>query len=213
MHPLIRILLFLGATVLAPLGEAEGLAAAAVLLAALWAGARVPLDRHAWRAVRRLRWLFLSLFVLYAWFTPGRYLAPPWGAWSPTLEGLALGAERAALLVLIALGAHLLLASTRREALVAGLGLLQPRGSRFALRLVLTLEAVPRAQAGLAAVTAPGQPLGERWTRLGEVLRAGEAGAFAPEAVAPQRLAWPAPAQWAWLGLLLPLFLAWGWAP
>ncbi len=211
MHPLIRILLFLGTAVFAPLGGVEGLAFAAVLLGVLWAGARAPLDRCAWRAVRRLRWLLLSLFVLYAWFTPGRYLVPAWGGWSPTLEGLALGAERATLLILIALGAHLLLASTRREALVAGLGLLQPRGSRFALRLVLTLEAVPRAQAGLAAVTAPGRSLAQRWGALGEALRAGEAGDFAPETVTPQRLPWPAPGQWAWLALLLPLILPWGW--
>jgi len=209
VHPLIRILLFLGGAVLVPLRGMDGLPLAAALLAALWVGARVPLDRRAWQAVRRLRWLLISLFVLYAWFTPGRYLLPAWGAWSPTAEGLVLGVERAAALILIALGAHLLLASTRREALVAGLGLLQPRGSRFALRLILTLEAVPRAQARLAAVTAPGLSLARRWRLLGESLRAGEAGAFAPETVAPQRLAWPAPRQWAWLGLLLPL----GWSP
>ncbi len=203
VHPLIRVLLFLLCAVLLPVNGAVGLAVGALLLVLFWGMARRPWDAGAWRALRRIRWLLLSLVVVYGWFTPGRYLIPDWGEFSPTWEGMLLGGERAALLVLLALGAHLLLSATPRESLVSALALLAPRDSRFPLRLVLTLEAVGTASERLQQAVTRGQ--GDRWQRLGGLLA--QADTLPPPRVAPPApLAWPAWRQWAWLAFSLPLW-------
>ena len=203
VHPLIRVLLFLLCAVLLPLSGVPGLAVGALVLALFWIMARQPWDGGAWCALRRIRWLLLSLVLLYGWFTPGRYLFPGWGGLSPTWEGMMLGGERAALLVLLALGAHLLLSATPRESLVSALALLAPRDSRFPLRLVLTLEAVGTASERLQHAVARGE--GDRWQRLGGLLA--RADTLVPQRVAvPASLAWPAWRQWAWLAVSLPLW-------
>ena len=39
----------------------------------------------------RLRWLWISLLVVYLWFTPGQALFTLFPDWSPTYEGLLHG--------------------------------------------------------------------------------------------------------------------------
>ncbi len=203
MHPLIRILLFLICAALVPMAGADGLLLGAALLAGLWWAAGVPFDGAAWQAVRRLRWLALSLALMSAWTTPGHLLWPAWGDYSPTAQGVLLGLQRAALLVLLGLGAHLLMRSTPRARLVAALALLQPRDSRFALRLILTLEAVGSAQERLQGVLR--QPPRARLAALRATLTAAEAGELAPAGAAGEAVAWPRPGQWGWLLLALPM--------
>lgn len=71
-------------------------------------------------ALKRPRWLLVSLVLIHLAFTPGAPLFP--GLFSvPTLQGIEDGLLRAALLVLLMLAAHLLMQSTAREALRAAL--------------------------------------------------------------------------------------------
>ncbi|TDJ36233.1 MAG: hypothetical protein E2O56_00050 [Gammaproteobacteria bacterium] len=109
--------------------------------------------RAVWRGLLRLRWLLLSIAIIYLWLTPGTPLVPAWGDASPTREGVQAGLLRAGALAVIALAASLMVNTTPREALAAGLiWLLQPFSffglptRSFALRLSLTLEAVLTAR-------------------------------------------------------------------
>lgn len=103
--------------------------------------------------LRRIRWLLLAILILYGWFTPGTPLIPLLGGWSPVQEGLQQGALRGTALLAIVAAVYLLLASTPRGDLVGGLlwyGMPLRRlgvdDHRFAVRLVLALEAVPQVQ-------------------------------------------------------------------
>ena len=136
--------------------------------------------RHAdfdWRGlprmVQRVRWLLLALLILYGWFTPGEALLPALGAWSPSHEGLHQGLLRVLALLAIVAAVYLLLASTGRGALVGGLlwygGPLRGFGlddRRFAVRLVLALEAVPKVQ-DLARAALQADADASRMRRLG----------------------------------------------
>jgi energy-coupling factor transporter transmembrane protein EcfT len=100
------------------------------------------------RMLLRARWLFLSILLVYLWFTPGTSI---FGTELPTWEGVALGAHRAGVLALVILLANLLVQRSTTEELLAGLyGLTAPLGllgfprERFAVRAVLTLDYVMR---------------------------------------------------------------------
>lgn len=158
MHPVIRIAIFFVAAAFLAAGQySVMLFIASALLVML---IRAP--AAAWRApialLRRLRWLLISMLAVYGWFTPGTALWPALGAAAPTIEGLSEGLLRASALLLIALAAQLLIAGIVRPQLLAALyWLAQPlrvlglSRERLALRLVLTLDAVPH----LTAVMTP----------------------------------------------------------
>ncbi len=106
------------------------------------------------RMLRRVRWLLLAILILYGWFTPGAAMLPVLGHFSPSLEGVQQGLLRVAALLAIVAAVYLLLATTSRGELVAGLlwygrplRRLGVDDTRFAVRLVLALEAVPQVQA------------------------------------------------------------------
>ncbi|WP_435100052.1 hypothetical protein [Arhodomonas sp. AD133] len=91
--------------------------------------------------IYRVRWLLLSIIVFYGWFTPGA------SGWMPSIDGLWAGAQRAAILMLMVVGARALLAPLARDRVAAGLiWLLAPLRrvkvpvDRFALRLVLVFD-------------------------------------------------------------------------
>jgi energy-coupling factor transporter transmembrane protein EcfT len=153
MHPALRIL---GVMIFIPLvahgGLLTGLVAALGLAVSLSCLGTHALQR--WLQInRRLRWFFFSIIILYGWFTPGRDLIPAFAALSPTVEGVVFGIGRAAVLAVVVGAVVWLLARTPREELVGGLlwltAPLDPLGfprERFAVRLVLTLETVPKLQ-------------------------------------------------------------------
>ncbi len=101
----------------------------------------------------RLRWLLVSLLVLYLAFTPGTPIFPDYSSWLPSWEGLLAGAER-----LLAWSVMLFLFSlfhlhTRRDEWQAGIyWLLKPlawlglSAERLTLRMVLTFHAVTAMQ-------------------------------------------------------------------
>ena len=152
MHPAIKIILFLiyGAAVV--FGGASSLLAGAVLVLVLYLPG--PRERLllALRMLRRMRWFFLSIALVYLLFTPGRLLFSAW-PWGPTVEGVMEGAQRIASLVLIVFAVNLLLRTTPQPALISAiLWCLTPLSwvglprERLAVRIALTLDAVDGVQ-------------------------------------------------------------------
>ncbi|HYP69148.1 MAG TPA: hypothetical protein VEP67_12975 [Thiobacillaceae bacterium] len=99
------------------------------------------------RLLKRSRWLFLSVAVVYAWTMPGVWICPQLGGLSPSGEGLALGGERITRLSLLLAALALLLQKVSRDDLVYGLYMLAWPFVKlgfdrraFAVRLALALE-------------------------------------------------------------------------
>jgi energy-coupling factor transport system permease protein len=100
-------------------------------------------------AVRRMRWLFLSIFIIYAFGTPGELIPNFSVHFAPTFEGLQLGVVQIEKLLIALAALSLLLTSSPREHMMLGLYmLLSPLNlvglnvERFAARLMLTLDYV-----------------------------------------------------------------------
>jgi energy-coupling factor transporter transmembrane protein EcfT len=120
-----------------------------------------------------MRWLFLSIALIYLWLTPGLPLIPGAASlaeWLPTVDGLWRGALRIMTLALMVTAASLLLTVTPRDEilgarhwLMAPLGSLRFPHERFAVRAALSLEAVVQVQSqvrtALAAVGETSGPL------------------------------------------------------
>lgn len=113
--------------------------------------------RQVLRNLGKLRWLLLSIAVLYLWFTPGTPVLPYADWWLPTREGFWLALRRITVLVTLVALVQLLLQRLSRAALAAaimsltaGLRYCGLNTARFAWRLVLTLEAVPGMQSLVA---------------------------------------------------------------
>lgn len=113
--------------------------------------------RIFWKMLRRVRWILASLVLIYAFSTPGEYVAlgnwlsEPW-ILAPTYEGLSTGAMQFARLCIMLAGLSLLLATSSREDLIVGFYLLlRPlsrmglSAERFAARLWLTLDYVEQS--------------------------------------------------------------------
>ncbi len=156
LHPLVRIvvlLVFIAGMALAhPLlliGASFGL-----LLAYTLAG--FPALGGLLRMVIRLRWLLVAILVVYGWWTPGELLWPELDKFSPTRQGLGYGLVRIVALVCIVSAVHYLLQVTERGQLVSALMQLSTpflgplARERFAVRVLLTLEAVVPVQAMLS---------------------------------------------------------------
>lgn len=154
MHPVIRIvLLIVLGSVLAP-GHPLTVIAATAGLASLYVMTGTTHWQPAWRLLRRMRWLFVSIIGFYLWLTPGEPLWNSTSAWVPTWQGVHDGSMRILALVTLALAVNLLLQTTSRDALVSAvLWLARPlrwigvAPERLAVRLTLVFEAVREVQA------------------------------------------------------------------
>lgn len=153
MHPGLRIvgLILLGTAL--TLGRAYVVLLAVALVCALYVATSTTHFAPAWKMLVRMRWLFISIVVFYFFFTPGHPVAGVDSSWAPTHEGLTLGALRLAALVTLVLAVNLLLQTTPRDALLAGLlWCLRPLRvfglphDRLVVRLTLVLHAVPHVQ-------------------------------------------------------------------
>lgn len=163
MHPVARILVGCGWAVAAERAAPPVLTILAVAAATafLFAPARTQLLR----LLRRTRWLFVVLFLAYAYALPGVPQWPALGWASPSVEGVQLGALRVVRLVVMLTGLAVLLGYTARPRLIYGLYVLAQPLTRvgfdrraFAVRLGLTLDYVehaPRPARWLDALRAP----------------------------------------------------------
>ena len=89
----------------------------------------------------------MSLLAIYAFATPGIYVFPQAGSFSPTMEGLRAGALQIWRLIVLLAALALLLRTTEMESLLSGLyALMKPlkpigvNAERVAVRLWLTLR-------------------------------------------------------------------------
>ncbi len=128
----------------------------------------------AWRMVKRMRWIFLSIVVFYFWFTPGHPLTSLDASWLPTVEGVQSGLLRVLALVTLVMVVNLVLQTTARESLLmALLWCLRPLRwlglphERFAVRMMLVLNAVPRVQTLYPGGANPGSSVRARAGALG----------------------------------------------
>jgi len=145
IHPATKILLWLGFALAVQWFEFTELSLVSVfiVLSMLLASALA----EALSMLRRVRWLLLSLMMIYAFATPGDLFFSLLGTYSPTLQGLQGGALQAWRLALLLLALALLLHSCPRESLLSGLYvLMRPfrviglNPERVAVRLWLTLH-------------------------------------------------------------------------
>jgi len=149
LHPAFRIVLLL---VLAGMLFRYSLTAMALVLAALLAGAALcgaDTVRGILKSLRRIRWLLLSIVVIYLWVAPEPALdGRPW--YLPVWSDLEMALRRSGVLVVLVSAVELLRRQTPASQMAAGLVmLLSPLAylgvdtGVFARRLALTLEAVP----------------------------------------------------------------------
>lgn len=177
IHPVIRVVSFFVLAGFLSLGDLNPLLLAAAVLVILYGIAGGVHLRPAMLMLRRMRWLFLSLVIIYFWFTPGEpplLLSPALSAWLPTLEGMEEGAIRIVSLIALVLAVNLLLQTTSREQLLSAihwlarpLRLLGVSHDRLAVRMALVLEAVPKVQA-LAAQPVTATPQSRTVDRIGD---------------------------------------------
>jgi energy-coupling factor transport system permease protein len=105
------------------------------------------------KLLRRSRWLLISLVLVYAFVTPGTAAVAVLGIYSPSREGLLSGGIQALRLISLLATLALLLATTSRERILAGLYfLLRPFNwigvdiERVAARIWLTLYYAEKAE-------------------------------------------------------------------
>ncbi|MCX7627742.1 MAG: energy-coupling factor transporter transmembrane protein EcfT [Methylophilaceae bacterium] len=156
--------------------------------------------RRFLRLIKKARWLLLSMLLVYAYATPGEYVMLLPESMAPTHEGLHAGLQQAGRLVLMVAALSVLLATTPRQELIAGMYWLSwplrffgLAPERFAVRLWLTLHYVE---------TMPKGALREVWAqgwRL-EALQMLEDG---PSLVS---LAWP---RWRWYDIGVLMVIPW----
>lgn len=145
-HPVVRLLALGVATGLLFRYSVAGLAVmvAGVLAMARWLGKDTL--SGVLKAMRRIRWLLISIAVIYLYVAP---IGP--FRWIPALPDVLLAAQRAGILVVLVGLVELLRRTTPVERLAAAIAaLLSPfrwiglHPERFAQRMALTLEAVPK---------------------------------------------------------------------
>jgi hypothetical protein len=165
------------------------------------------------QSVRRLRWLLLSIAVIYLWIAPEPVPGQP--GWLPRWPDIAIALERAGVLVVLVSAVELLRQGTRPEEMAAALMIvLRPLGwmgvdvESLSRRIALTLETVPRT-AELVTEAARSETPGKRlagWAeaaaRLVRRIETEAAGAAASPAL--PALSRPGVRDWA---LLVPMLL------
>jgi energy-coupling factor transporter transmembrane protein EcfT len=147
MHPFVKILLFIFALLLMSfLSDAYLLLSMSLFLCsyATW------LARSGFlRVVKRMKWLFISIFFIYAFGTPGQYIQYVPASIAPTFEGCLLGGVQVAKLLIALATLSILFATSSKNQLMIGLHLLLSplnllglNTRRFTARLLLTLDYV-----------------------------------------------------------------------
>jgi len=169
MHPLIRVVCLLLIAGFIASAHSVFLLITLCILAAVYILASLSL-KQCWSLVQRMRWFFLSILIIYFWFTPGRAFSPELAntLWIPSVDGVEQGLIRVACLVLIIATVSALLQSTCKEQLFSAiysliswtrhLGL---SPERFAVRVTLTLEALTATQSIISTTREQLAPSGQ----------------------------------------------------
>ena len=146
MHPFVKIACFFFLLLLLQYLSASSIAVLCGLICLLAAVLNLP---HFSQLIKRMRWLFLSLLLVYAYATPGEYLAFLPLNVAPSFEGLHLGLIQIAKLLIAVASLSALFASASKSQLMAGLWtMLSPlrlvglNVERFTVRMLLTLHYV-----------------------------------------------------------------------
>ena len=97
--------------------------------------------------MKRLRWFFLSLFILNLWFTSATFTL------LPNILGILFALERIIVLIIFVLAAHLLLSTTPIPHIIAALqwyfiplNIIGFNTDKLAIRLALVLDIVETVQ-------------------------------------------------------------------
>lgn len=146
MHPFVKIACFFFLLLLLQYLSPSTIAVLCGLVCLLAAVLNLP---HFSQLIKRMRWLFVSLLLVYGYATPGEYLAFMPLNVAPSYEGLHLGLMQIAKLLIAVASLSALFASASKSQLMAGLWtLLSPlrlvglNVERFTVRMLLTLHYV-----------------------------------------------------------------------
>lgn len=146
MHPFVKILFFILILLLMNFLSIQfvWLLCLSVCAFAAWLN-----FRNFLRLVKRMRWLFISIFFIYAFDTPGEYIREFPASFQPTFEGCSLGLLQIAKLLIAVASLSMLFSTSSKEHLISGLYMLfSPlkwlgfNVARFSARLLLTLDYV-----------------------------------------------------------------------
>lgn len=123
-QPVVLVVSFAVFSLFLALGNLSQLVAAVAILFLLYLVAGFAYLVNALPMLRRMRWFFLSIVIIYAWLTPGQPLlsdAPLVSWWMPSVEGVLMGGHRLLALVMMVLAVQWLLWRTNRGQLVSAL--------------------------------------------------------------------------------------------
>lgn len=150
LHPAIKIALFVLMAVMIPNFRLPALLGLAVVLVMTLIFFRVS---GFISTLRRMRWLFLSMLLVYAYTTPGEYLSSWPVDFAPSYEGLRDGCYQIVRVSLVLAGISILMATSSRENLMVGiytlikpLRFLRVSPERFTARLYLTLQYIEKVK-------------------------------------------------------------------
>jgi len=153
MHPVIRILCFLIFSGFVAFGNLSTLLFASLIFAVALAKPELVNFSAYLQQLRRLKWFFFSILLLYVWFTPGNAILPNFPVLSPSSEGIQLGSERVIALMYIVFALHILIKTIASDRLIeAILWCLQPLKwlglphQSLAIRISLTLKILDQVQ-------------------------------------------------------------------
>lgn len=146
MHPFVKILLFIFTLLLMSYISNAYLS---FMCLALFAYATCLARSSFLRMVKRMKWLFISIFIIYAFGTPGEYIQYIPASVAPTVEGCVMGVVQIAKLLIALAILSILFATSSKEQLMIGLHLLLSplnllglNTNKFTARLLLTLDYV-----------------------------------------------------------------------
>ena len=146
MHPFVKILYFILILSLVSVANNQILFLLLILLCFIALNCQIKSFLHT---VRRMRWLFLSILIIYAFGTPGELIPQFPVNFAPTFEGVQLGLLQIEKLLIALAALSILLTSSPKEQMMLGLYmLLRPfrylglNIERFSARLLLTLNYV-----------------------------------------------------------------------
>ena len=143
MHPLVKIVCVFVISICIGLASWANILLTAVIILPFYFF-KIDYFFSAWRMIKRLKWFYLSILLVYLFFTPeynsadSNYI---------NLAGLNAGGYRLSILVFIILAVNLLLRTSSKEQLISGLYLLflpfkwlGINANTFLIRAYLTLE-------------------------------------------------------------------------